>query len=78
MNGAMRLLVCFALSAAAMAQPAATYKLKATPKTVVWGYYSADAKPALRIHSGDSVEIETVLTSSPDRLQAAGVPPDQI
>ena len=61
-----------------MAQPAATYKLKATPKTVVWGYYSADAKPALRIHSGDSVEIETVLTSSPDRLQAAGVPPDQI
>jgi len=61
-----------------MAQPAATYHLKATPKTVVWGYYSADAKPALRIHSGDSVEIETVLTSSPDRLQAAGVPPDQI
>ena len=78
MNGAMRVLVGLAAAAAAMAQSSATHQLKATPQTVVWGYYSADAKPALRIHSGDTVEIETVLTSSPARLEAAGVPADQV
>jgi acetamidase/formamidase len=78
MIGAMRVLVPFAVAVAAMAQTNATYQLKATPKTVVWGYYSADAPPALRIHSGDNVEIETVLTSSPKRLEGAGVPADQV
>lgn len=56
----------------------ATYQLKATPKTVTWGYYSASAPPALRIHSGDTVEMQTLLTSSPKRLAGAGVPDDQI
>jgi len=56
----------------------ATYQLKPTPKTVTWGYYSATAAPVLRIHSGDTVEIQTLLTSSPTRLAAAGVPADQI
>lgn len=73
----MRVLIGFAVALVAMAQNA-TYQLKATPKTVVWGYYSADAPPVLRIHSGDTVEVETVVTSSPDRLQAAGVPADQV
>ena len=73
----MRVFV-FLLTVAAAAQTSATYQLKATPKTVVWGYYSADAPPALRIHSGDTVEIETVLTSSPKRLEGAGVPPDLV
>ena len=56
----------------------ATYQLKPTPKTVTWGYYSATAAPVLRIHSGDTVDIQTLLTSSPTRLAAAGVPADQI
>lgn len=56
----------------------ATYQLKPTPKTVTWGYYSADAPPALRIHSGDTVEIQTLLTSSPKRLAEAGVPANEI
>ena len=30
----------------------ATYTLKATPKTVAWGYYDAKATPVLRIKSG--------------------------
>jgi acetamidase/formamidase len=68
----------FVAALAAAAQTGVTLQLKATPKTVVWGYYSADAPPALRIHSGDTVEIETVLTSSPNRLEAAGVPADQV
>lgn len=56
----------------------ATYQLKPTPRTVTWGYYSATAAPVLRIHSGDTVDIQTLLTSSPTRLAAAGVPADQI
>jgi acetamidase/formamidase len=64
--------------AAALAQQPNTYKLKASPKTVVWGYYSATAAPALRVHSGDTVEMETLLTNSPARLEAAGVSPGQI
>jgi acetamidase/formamidase len=51
--------------------------LKATPKTVVWGYYSASATPVLTIHSGDTVRIETV-SGNPTRLEAAGAVPDQI
>jgi hypothetical protein len=31
---------------------AATYTLKATPKTVEWGYYDAKAVPVLRIKPG--------------------------
>jgi len=48
-----------------------TFKLPATPKTVVLGYYSAAAPPALRIKSGDTVEIETV-SGNAKRLEAAG------
>jgi acetamidase/formamidase len=55
-----------------------TYQLKPTSKTVTWGYYSASAPPALRIHSGDTVEIQTLLTSSPKRLSEAGVPANEI
>jgi len=45
---------------------------------VVWGNYSAAAKPVLRIQSGDTVEIQTMLTNSPDRLISAGVKPEQV
>jgi acetamidase/formamidase len=57
---------------------AADYQLKASPDTITWGYYSAAAKPVLRIKSGDTVTIDTLITSSPDRLVAAGVKPDQV
>jgi acetamidase/formamidase len=56
----------------------ATHTLKPTPKTVAWGYYDAKAAPALRIKSGDTVEIQTLITNSPKRLEEAGVPPDQV
>src|SRR5579863_7450924 len=56
----------------------ATYGLKPTPKTVAWGYYDAKATPVLNVKSGDTVEIETLITSSPKRLEDAGVPPDQV
>jgi acetamidase/formamidase len=51
----------------------ADYQLKATPSTVVWGYYWSQAKPVLRIKSGDTVEIQTMTTGSPVSLARAGV-----
>ena len=54
------------------------HTLKATPKTVAWGYYDAKAAPVLRVKSGDTVEIQTLITSSPKRLEDAGVPADQV
>ena len=74
----MRMLVFLMAAAAALPQQPNKYKLKAGPKTVVWGYYSASAAPALRVHSGDTVEMETLITNSPARLEAAGVAPGQI
>src|SRR5437667_8371254 len=54
------------------------HTLKPTPKTVAWGYYDAKATPALRVKSGDIVEIQTLITNSPKRLEDAGVPPEQV
>src|SRR6266852_4930702 len=56
----------------------ATYTLKPTPKTVAWGYYDAKAAPVLRVKSGDTVEIQTLITNSPKRLEEAGLPPEQV
>ena len=48
--------------------------LSATPSTVVWGYYSAKAKPVLTVHSGDAVRIQTLSTcGSTERLEEEGV-----
>jgi acetamidase/formamidase len=58
---------------------AADFNLAATPATVVWGYYSQEAKPVLTIHSGDTVRIQTSSAcGSPVRLEAAGVKPSDI
>jgi len=55
-----------------------THRLEATPATVAYGYYWSEAKPALRIASGDIVDVDTLLTNSPAGLQRAGVPDDRI
>jgi len=58
---------------------AADFNLPASPATVVWGYYSQDAKPVLTVHTGDSVRIQTASSCpSPARLEAAGVAPNDI
>src|SRR6267154_5623768 len=49
---------------AQQAQAPAAYTLKPTPKTVAWGYYDAKAAPVLRVKSGDTVEIQTLITST--------------
>jgi len=71
--------VIFGSSASAQqAASPATHALKATPKTVAWGYYDASTPPVLHVKSGDSVEIQTLITSSPKRLEGAGVAPNQV
>src|SRR5689334_24938552 len=64
--------------AAASAQSPKTHRLEATPDTVAYGYYWSEAKPALRIASGDIVDVDTLLTNSPTGLQRAGVADDRI
>lgn len=60
------------------AQAPKTHRLEATPDTVAYGYYWSEAKPALRIASGDIVDVDTLLTNTPAGLQRAGVPDDKI
>jgi acetamidase/formamidase len=60
------------------AQAPRTHRLQATPATVAYGYYSASAKPALRIASGDIIDVDTLLTNTPAGLTRAGVPAEKI
>jgi acetamidase/formamidase len=54
------------------------HKLEATPTTVAYGYYWSEAKPALRVNSGDIVDIQTMLTNTPNGLERLGVKPADI
>src|SRR4051812_21825500 len=72
------LLACALAPAVLAAQSPKTHRLEATPDTVAYGYYWADAKPALRIASGDIIDVDTLLTNSPQGLARAGVADDKI
>jgi acetamidase/formamidase len=74
------LVIVAATSTALLAQTAkpTTHRLAATPSTVAYGYYWSEAKPVLRIASGDILDVDTLLTSTPDRLEKAGVPASEI
>lgn len=67
------------LVAPAAAQPAPkVHRLPATPTTVAYGYYWSEARPALRVNSGDVVEVETMLTNSPAGLERMGIKPEAV
>jgi acetamidase/formamidase len=73
------LMVVYALgSVGANSQKPRTHRLEATPQTVAYGYYWAEARPVLRIASGDIIDVDTLLTNTPERLQRAGVRPEEI
>jgi acetamidase/formamidase len=55
-----------------------THRLEATPSTVAYGYYWSEAKPVLRIASGDIIDVDTLLTNTPNGLQRAGIAPERI
>jgi len=54
------------------------HDLKLLPQNVHWGYYDARLKPVLRIASGDSVRVETMVARGMERLRLAGVKDDEI
>jgi len=62
----------------ASAQSPKIHRLEATPTTVAYGYYWSEAKPALRIRSGDIVDVETMLTNTPAGLERIGVRPEDV
>lgn len=66
------------LTVVAQSSAPVTHTLMPAPETVAWGYYDAAAKPVLRINSGDVVVVGTLLTSSPTRLEGAGVKPSDV
>ena len=66
----------FALTIPVSAQTVHT--LEPSPTTVNWGHYDPSSQPVLRIASGDVVVAHTLITSTPPRLEGAGVPADQV
>ncbi len=84
LSGALALpvsLIALLSPAALAAQQAGAAKviaLEPSPRTVAYGYYSARAKPVLRIRSGDVIRVHTLITSTPERLEGAGVPASEV
>src|SRR2546423_2079483 len=70
--------ITLAASLAGQAPAPRIHRLEATPTTVAFGYYWAEARPVLRIASGDIIDVDTLLTNTPAGLQRAGVPPEKI
>ena len=71
--GSIALLAAHSLQAAPK-----THRLEITPSTVAYGYYWSEAQPVLRIASGDIVDVDTLLTNTPQGLQRAGVAEEKI
>jgi len=66
------------LALAASADAQRVHTLMPSPSTVAFGYYDAAATPVLRVQSGDEVIVGTMITSSPPRLEQAGIKPEDV
>jgi acetamidase/formamidase len=56
--------------------PSALHKIRATPKTVHWGYFDAAKAPILKVKSGDLIQAEAITHHAgddPDLLMDAGI-----
>ena len=69
--------VAVGLGASLGAQPS-THELRLIPANVHWGYYDAALKPVLRVQSGDTIRVETMVARGLQRLYAAGVGEEEI
>ncbi len=65
-------------TATGLPQSARTHDLKLVPENVHWGYYDAAVKPVLRVASGDTIRVETMVARGLQRLTAAGVAEGEI
>ena len=71
-------LLALLAAAVARAQPPQVHRLEASPATIAYGYYWSEAAPVLRIASGDIIDVDTLLTNTPEGLAKAGVPDERI
>jgi len=55
-----------------------THDLKLLPQNIHWGYYDAQLKPVLRIASGDTIRVETMVARGLERLRLAGAREEEI
>jgi acetamidase/formamidase len=55
-----------------------THDLKLEPKNIHWGHYDAKLEPVLRIASGDTLRVETMVAGGLQRLRLAGVKEEEI
>src|SRR5262245_20292004 len=55
-----------------------SHELKLEPKNIHWGYYDAKIPPVLRIASGDTIRVETMVARGLERARLAGVREDEI
>jgi len=72
------MLLVVATATSAQKSKTTTHRLEATPETVAYGYYWSEAKPVLRIASGDIIDVDTLLTNTPRGLERAGVKPEDV
>ncbi|MBI4886980.1 MAG: acetamidase/formamidase family protein [Acidobacteria bacterium] len=68
-----KLILILLLTATPLAQSGRTHELRLLPQNVHWGYYDATLKPVLRVASGDTIRVETMVAGGLARLRAAGV-----
>ncbi|HKJ03831.1 MAG TPA: acetamidase/formamidase family protein [Longimicrobiales bacterium] len=72
------LLVSALLLTSAPLRAQTVFRLEAGPSTVAFGHYDPAKPGVLRIASGDIVEVTTLLTSNPTRLQEMGLPAGEV
>jgi acetamidase/formamidase len=69
-------LTCIVLgmaATAAKAQAGSEHSLPLAPGNVHWGHYDARIPPALRVHSGDRIYVETLVARGLERIRLEGV-----
>jgi acetamidase/formamidase len=70
--------VLWVLTLTASSQTSRTHELKLLPENVHWGYYDPSVKPVLRVASGDTIRVETMVARGLQRLRAVGVKEEEI
>ena len=66
------------LASLSSASAQTVHRLEAGPQTVAFGHYDPAKPGVLRIASGDIVDVTTMLTSNPTRLQSMGLPAGEV
>ena len=72
------IVACIAAAVLARAQSPAVHELRLLPQNVHWGYYDATVTPVLRVPSGATLRVETMIARGLQRVRASGVTEKEI